>query len=172
VLIWFVALSVAGVVLVFRDPRLDHRMVALGSVVPILIDALWGAVGGRFTRVGPAHSMVVHVMVLAVVMLATIGRRPLRKRLVALSIGGFAHLILDGAWTRTSSFAWPLFGVRFVGREFVFDRPLAANILMELAGCVVVAVLVNRCRLQQKTRRDSFLRSGILEFLPLPARRR
>ncbi len=170
--IWFVALSVAGVVLVFRDPRLDHRMVALGSVLPLVIDVLYGAVSGHLTRVGPAHSMVVHVAVLAAVMLATIGRRPLRKRLVALSIGGLAHLVLDGAWTRTSSFAWPLTGRSFAARQLVFDRPIALNLLMEVLGCVVIWVLVLRCRLSQPNRRDNFLRSGIMEFLPPPPRQR
>jgi LexA-binding, inner membrane-associated putative hydrolase len=171
-LIWFVALSMTGVVLVFRDPRLDHRMVALGSVLPLAIDLLVGLARGSATQVGPAHSMVMHVAVLAVVMLATIGRRPIRKRLVAVSIGGFAHLVLDGAWTRTTSFAWPLLGARSVGREFVFDRPLIVNVVMELLGGAVFAFLVHRCRLRQKSRREGFVRSGILEFLPPPPRRR
>jgi hypothetical protein len=171
-LIWFAALSVSGVLLVFKDPRLDHRAVALGSVLPLLVDAMFGAATGSFFRVGPAHSMVVHVAVLMAVMLATIGRRPIRKRLIAVSIGGFAHLILDGAWVRTGSFVWPLLGWRFRGREFLFDRPLLLSVAMEAIGVAVAVLMYQRCRLSQKSRRDGFTRSGTLEFLPPVPRRR
>ncbi len=170
--VWFIALAVLGVVLVFRDPRLDHRMVALGSVVPHAGDLLAGVASGAPTRVGPAHSMVVHVALLAVVMVSSIGRRALRKRLIALSIGGFAFLILDTAWTRTASFAWPITTRSFEGRSFVYQRPLLVNVVLEVVGLIVAVVLVKRCRLERKTERESFLRSGTLEFHgPSPRKR-
>lgn len=160
------ALSVAGVVFVFKDPRLDHRMVAAGSLAPIVIDVAVGSISGFPTRVGPGHSMVVHVVWLAVVMLGTIGRRPMRKRLIAFSLGGFGGLVLDGAWTRTRVFSWPLTGAKFTGRQFVLDRPLAVNVLLEIVGLACLAFLIDRCRLKRPSERAAFFRSGKLEFRP------
>jgi hypothetical protein len=171
-LMWFVCLSIGGVLIVFRDPRLDHRMVALGSVLPIVADVLFGAATGSFRSVGPGHSMVVHVGLLATAMLTTIGRRRLRKRLIAVCLGGFANLVFGGAWARTDSFIWPLTGFGFVGDQPLFERPLVASLLMEAVGLVIGLVLLDRCRLRQPSRCGAFMTNGSLEFLPRPPRRR
>ena len=166
-LIWFVAMSVAGVVLVFRDPRLDHRLVALGSLLPNAVDLV-----ARRGRVGPAHSLVAVVAFLTVVMAATVGRRSLRRQLLALPIGAMCALALDGAFTRTEVFAWPVTGWTLTGRLFVLERPPALNLAMELAGLGTGILLVRRCGLARADRRRAFLRRGALELLPTGTRLR
>ena len=131
-LLWFAGLSVALVWSVFRDPRLDYRLVVVGALLPDVVDGVLG--GARVL-----HSVVASVVLLVVVMLATQGRRPLRRRLLALPIGTFAHLVLDGAWTNTEVFWWPFFGTSFQGADLPsFDRPLVLLVLMEVVGLVTL----------------------------------
>ena len=166
-LIWFAVMSVAGVVFVFRDQRLDHRLVAVGSLLPNGVDLVL-----RHGRVGPAHTLIGVVAFLAVVMAITVGRRPLRKRLLALPIGALCALALDGVWTRTQVFAWPITGWTLPGRLFVLGRPLAVNVGLELAGVAMAAFLYQRCGLAQPNRRSAFLHRGALEFTSVPTGRR
>ena len=139
-LLWFAGMSVALVWSVFRDPRLDHRLVIVGALLPDVVDLVFG--GAR-----AMHSVVTSIVLLVVVMLATIGRRPLRRRLLALPIGTFAHLVLDGAWTRTKVFWWPFFGTSFEGAELPsFDRPVVLVVLMEVVGLVALVSMRDRLR--------------------------
>ena len=117
-LLWFASLSVLGVFLVFRDAALDYRLVAVGALLPDPIDTLLRR------GIGPAHSVSVAVAFLSAVMLATVGRRTLRRRLLALPIGVFAHLVLDGAWADTAAFWWPFTRRTVDGPLPAFDHGL------------------------------------------------
>jgi len=88
VFFWFVGTAVLGVWSVFRDPRFDYRLLIVGVLAPDVIDGIWG--GAR-----AFHSVVTIVGVLVLVMLVTAGRRPIRRRLLAIPIGSFVHLIVD-----------------------------------------------------------------------------
>ena len=90
---------------VFRDPRFDYRLLIVGSVLP-LAD---GVTGGAFVL----HTLTVCLLVLVVVMLATIGRRPARKLWLGLPIGMLLHLVYDGVWNDTDLFWWPFGGFGF-----------------------------------------------------------
>lgn len=102
-LLWFVGTSVAAVWFVFRDPQFNFRLVVVGALIPDIIDGIGGGAG-------PLHSVVTVIGLLAVVMLITTGRRPVRKPLLAVVIGLFMHLVFDGAFANTSMFWWPLGG--------------------------------------------------------------
>ena len=102
-LLWFVGTSVAAVWFVFRDPQFNFRLVVVGALIPDIIDGIGGGAG-------PLHSVVTVIVLLAVVMLITTGRRPVRKPLLAVIIGLFMHLVFDGAFANTSMFWWPLGG--------------------------------------------------------------
>ncbi len=154
---WFAVLSVAAVVMVFGDPRLDHRLVAVGALLPDVVD---GTV--RVGRNGPAHTLLGAVVVLTAVMLGTIGRRPLRRRLLAVPIGWMAHLVLDPAWTATHVFWWPAFGVSLPGRIPLLERPAAVTVAMELVGLAVGVVLWRRWHLDDAGVRRRFLSDGEL----------
>ena len=102
-LLWFVGTSIAAVWFVFRDPQFNFRLVVVGALIPDIIDGIGGGAG-------PMHSVVTVMALLAIVMLITTGRRPVRKPLLALIIGLFMHLVFDGAFANTSMFWWPLGG--------------------------------------------------------------
>ena len=156
-ILWFAALSVLGVFLVFRDAALDSRLVALGSLLPDPIDAVLRR------GIGPAHSVTVAVAFLAAVMVATIGRRPLRRRLLAVPIGVFAHLVLDGAWVDTAAFWWPFTRRSVHGPLPSIGHGAAALVVEELLGAVAAVYCYRRFGLAQPRRRAMFVRSGRLD---------
>ncbi len=152
--IWFAAGSVAIVWSVFQSPAIDYRMVMLGAVLGV-VEAPFGP--------GPLHTLVVPILVLGIVMAATVGRRLVRRRWLGLPIGMFLHLVLDGAWTRTNTFWWPLDGWRlFHGRSEIVSRGIW-SVLLELIGILLAVWLWNRFGLADPERRRMFLRTGQLE---------
>ena len=101
--LWFIGTAVVSVWYVFRDPRFDYRLLAVGSILPDVIDLPGGH--ARW-----AHSLTVSVGTLVVVMLVTAGRKPIRRLLLALPIGMLMHLVWDGAFASTKVFWWPFTG--------------------------------------------------------------
>ena len=118
VILWPAGLALVLVWMIFRDPAIDYRLVVVGALLPDLIDAPFG--GARVM-----HTVVASVVLLVGVMLATRHRRQARRRLLAVPIGTFLHLVLDGMWTRTETFWWPFLGRRLDGGLPPLDRPLA-----------------------------------------------
>jgi hypothetical protein len=154
---WFLGGAFVIVWLVFRDPAFDHRLLLVGVLAPDVIDAVLG--GARV-----AHSLTFSVALLAAVMLGTIGRRPLRRRLVALPIGTFLHLVLDGAFADADVFWWPLSGLEFSGDPALpsVERGLW-NVPLELAGIGVLVWAWHRFGMSDAARRRLFLRTGRLD---------
>jgi hypothetical protein len=154
VLIWFAVLSIVVTWAVFQSPAIDYRMVALGSVLPV-VEAPFGA--------GPLHSLLAPTVVLGIVMLCTRHRRLVRRRWLGLPIGMYMHLVLDLAWTRTDTFWWP-----FLSRSF---SPGASpevsrgvwSLLMEAVGIAVGVWAYRRFGLDDPERRSLFLRTGRLD---------
>jgi hypothetical protein len=158
VFFWFIGTAIVTVGVVFRDPRFDNRLLIVGSVLPIG-DGLFG--GAR-----ALHSVTVSVGLLAVLMLATAGRKPIRKVLLGLPIGMILHLVYDGAWNNTEVFWWPFFGVSFDDSPLpVADRGSWA-IPMEAIGVVICVWLWRRNGLSDRSRRATFLRDGRLDAVP------
>jgi hypothetical protein len=158
VFFWFIGTAVVTVGVVFRDPRFDYRLLIVGSVLPIS-DGLFG--GAR-----ALHSVTVSVGLLAVLMVATAGRRPVRKMLLGLPIGMILHLVFDGAWSNTEVFWWPFFGWSFD------DSPLPVvergwwNVPLEAVGLAICVWLWRHNGLGERARRATFLRDGILDAVP------
>ena len=155
--LWFGALAMAGTFLVFQDSALDYRLVALGALVPDLFDAIVAR------GVGPFHSIVVAVGVLMGVMVATVGRRSVRRRALAIPIGIFGHLVLDAAFARTNVFWWPFAGRVAHGPVPSFGRPVALVVGQEVVGLAVGAWLWNRFGLRDQARRTKFAKTGRLD---------
>jgi LexA-binding, inner membrane-associated putative hydrolase len=131
-LLWFAGLSVLMVWQVFHDPRIDYRLVVAGALLPDVVD---GALGGA--RV--LHSLSFSAVLLLAVMAATRGRRVVRRRLLAVPIGTFLHLVLDGMWARTEVFWWPFTGWSFGDAPLPsFDRSPVLVVAMEVAGVVAL----------------------------------
>ena len=155
-ILWFVATSVGSVWYVFRDPRFDHRLLIVGALLPDVVDAPFGGAG-------VAHSLTAGVALLIGIMLATPGRKPIRRLLLALPIGVLLHLVFDGAFANTEVFWWPFSGT-------LGDDPLPVvargwwNVPLELGGAVMVWIGWRRAGLSDPERRRAFLRSGTLSF--------
>lgn len=155
-LLWFAGLAFLIVWTVFKDTAIDYRLVMAGAVLPDLVDGLLG--GPRVL-----HTLIFSVVLLVGVMLATRGRRPWRRRLLALPIGTFCHLVLDATWTRTVTFWWP-----FLGRDLSeqglpsLQRPFALLVVLEILGLLALVWCHGRFRLGEPERRRQFLRTGRL----------
>jgi hypothetical protein len=155
VFFWYVGPSVLGVFEVFRSRGLDYRLIALGAMLPLLLDAP----SGHF---GPAHSLVVTVAVLGGVMVGTIGRpRRLRRRLICIPIGWFCGLVLSGAFLHDSAFLWPLLGTD--PGDVGLLPPPTLLVLAEAAGLAVIAWSVGRFGLNRSGPRADLVRTGRLE---------
>jgi hypothetical protein len=141
--------------LVFRDPAVDHRLVMVGAVLPDAVDAL---VGGPWL----GHTVLGNVTLLCGIMLATTGRRLLRRRLLAVPIGTFLHLVLDGSWTDTSTFWWPVLGGTLGDGRLPSVERGGLNVALEAVGLAILVWAHRRFRLGEPDRRTYFLRSGRL----------
>ena len=152
-ILWYAGLALAIVWNVFRDPAVDHRLVVAGALLPDAVDLAAG-------HPAYAHALLAPVVVLTVVMAATRGRRLVRRRLLALPIGMFLHLVLDGTWTRGEVLWWPFLGTDLPDGDLW--PPLGLALLEELAGAVALAWFVRRFRLLDPEPRRIFVRSGRL----------
>lgn len=153
-LLWYVGLSVFGVATVFRSVGVDYRLIAVGSMLPLLLDVPFGYKAYGYTLLFP-------VAMLTVVMVATIGRpRLLRRRWLCLPIGVFAGIILSGAFTNQDLFWWP-----FLGTSFPHDPLLPAwwvVLILEVIGLFFCWVVVGQYDLYLPGPRQEFFRTGRL----------
>ena len=156
-LLWFAGMSFVLVVAVFRDPAIDERLVMAAATLPAVLDL---AVGG----VRLLHTLAFPILLLAVVMVGTIGRRNPRRTLLALPIGFFVNLVLDGMWSSTRLIVWPLGGLSFGDEQLpTLGRPWPLRLAMEVAGLLALLWCVRRFRLLEPANRHRFLRSGRLD---------
>ena len=139
---------------VFRDPAFDYRLLIVGSVLP-LADGLTGGAG-------VLHTLVFSLVLMIVVMLSTVGRRPVRKVLLGLPIGTMLHLVFDATWNNTDLFWWPLGGWSFDDDQL----PEAArgwwDLLLELIGLALLVWVWRKSRLSDPAVRQRFLHDGRL----------
>jgi len=154
VLLWFVATSVLTIFFVFRDPRFDYRWLIAGALLPDLIDVWFG--GARVL-----HSLTGAVGAMVLVMVVTVGRRPIRKRLLSLPIGVLLHLVFDGAFSTTEVFWWPFMG-GFDGADLPVVQRGWWNLGLELAGAALIAWAWRLFGLADPERRKDFVATGRL----------
>ena len=151
---WYIGLSVFGVATIFRSVGIDYRLIAIGSLLPVLLDLPFG-----YRAYG--YTLLFAVAMLTVVMFGTIGKpRLLRRRWLCLPIGVFAGIILSGAFTNPDLFWWP-----FLGTSFPHDALLPVwwvVLIEELVGLFVCWVLVGQYDLWMVGPREEFLRTGRL----------
>lgn len=155
---WFIGTACLAVGFVFRDPRFDYRLLVVGSVLPV-VEVVFG--GAR-----ALHAVVTAIVLLAVLMLVTAGRKPIRKTLLGLPIGMFLHLVFDGAWNDTDTFWWPLTGWSFTDEGApVVDR-WPWTLALEAIGVAICVWLARHNRLGTPEGRARFLRHGVLVTVP------
>ena len=154
--IWFAVLSVLLVAVVFRSAAVDYRTVILGAVLPV----------GEAVLGGPRvlHSVVGAVAVLVVVMAATRRRRLVRRSLLGLPIGLMGHLVLDGSFTSTAIFWWPVSGLSFESGQIPELAHLRLSLVMEAIGLGIGTWAWRRLGLTDPATRRRFLDTGRLDL--------
>jgi len=139
---------------VFRDDRFDYRFLILGVFLPDIVDVF---TGGSWIM----HTLLASVVAMIVIMLSTRNKRPLRRRLLAIPIGMFLHLVFDGAFTSTEVFWWP-----FTGGSFDEQLPVAQrwglNIVLEAIGIIGIAWMWRHFNLSDARARREFIKTGNL----------
>lgn len=152
--LWFIGTAVLAVAYIFRDPGFDYRLLIVGAVLP-LADVVSGGAG-------VLHTLVLSLILMLVVMLSSIGRRPVRKLLLGLPIGTMLHLVFDGAWATTELFWWPLGGWSFEGIRLPEASRGWLDVPFELAGLAMVTWIWRRSHLGDPVARRAFLHDGHL----------
>ena len=97
---------------IFRDPSVDVRWLGAGALLPDVIDIPLGTIllaDALSTSEAWGHALATPTL-LAVVVLVVTRRGPRRRAWMALVVGMFLHLLIDGMWTTTEVFLWPLAG--------------------------------------------------------------
>lgn len=161
-IVFFVAAAVLAVLFVFDSPAVDYRYVALGGVLP-LVEAVTG-------RPLLLHTLLGSVLLMTAVMLVTVGRRLLRRKLLGIPIGTFVFLVVAGTWTRSDLFWWPALGLDGIGQAPLpeFDRAPVVLVALEVAGIAATVWLVRRFELTRPDHRSELLRTGRLPRTHLP----
>lgn len=154
-ILWPVGVAVAVVWFVFRSSGVDYRMVALGSFLPLVVDLPWG-------RRAIGHTLLASVLLLAIVMLATMGRgrRLTRRRWLGLPIGVFCGLIASFAFTQNQVFWWPTLGWSF--GDFALLPAWGVVVAFELVGAVLLIAVGTQAGLEHADARRTLLRTGRL----------
>lgn len=155
---------------IFRDPAVDVRFLALGALLPDLVDLPLGTLvfADRYSN-GElwAHTLLAPSLVVVV---ALVGFRPgeWRRRLIALAVGMFFHLLADGMWTSTRTFLWPFGGDFPTGpRPYwsgLVDRALADpwRWVGETVGWTYLVALARGAGLRDPARRRRLVTEGRL----------
>jgi hypothetical protein len=155
VFLWFAGGAFVLVWFVFRSPAIDYRLVIVGALLP-LVELPFGS-----PRV--LHSLTGAVALLVLAMVATPRHRLVQRRLIAIPIGVFVHLLLDGIWTDTDAFWWPLSGLAWSGARLPELERGAVDVVLEVAGAAALWWCWRRFRLYEPDRRQRFWRTGQLD---------
>jgi hypothetical protein len=159
-LFWFIGTAWLAVWYVFRDPRFDYRMLGVGALLPDVLDLVINAIWGW----RPFHSVTMSIAALIAVMLATYGRRPIRRRLLAIPIGMFMHLVFDAAFSTTKTFWWPLAGRGFPAAQIPSIERLPISVVLEVVGIAMVWWCAKRARLNDPAKLAQFRHHGTLDL--------
>jgi hypothetical protein len=152
VLLWFVGPSILLVWSVFRSPAADYRVVAVGALLPL--------VELPFGEPRLFHSLTGAALLLVAVMVGARGQRLVQRRLLGLPIGLLMHLVLDGAWTDTHGFWWPVLGTSWSTSELPELGRGGFGVVLELAGAAACWWGWRRFRLDEPDRRQLFVQTG------------
>ena len=156
--LWLVFGSIFAVWNVFQSPGLDFRLIAIGALLPLVLDAL-------FRSMAYFHTLLSAVIVLTLTMALTAGRgrRLRRRRALSLAIGWFTSLVLGGAWAHKEVFWWPAFGLE--RPDAPLFPPWPVLVVEELLGLAAAWWMWTRFGLRDRERRDRFVHTGRLAIV-------
>ncbi len=169
-ILWHIGATIAIFRYVFRDPKVDLRFLALGAILPDLIDKPLGTIlfpslfNGNSQAIG--HTLFFSVVLMTVVLLTT-RRGRVRRQWMALAVGSLIHLLLDAMWTVQETLLWPAFGWGFPpgSPEYwtgLLERLVSDpwRIIQELVALGYLIYLYRKARLNDPDRRSELLRTG------------
>ena len=170
-LLWHLGGTIALIRYAFRDERMDLRFLALGALLPDLIDTPLGLVAfsatGSVRLVG--HSLLLAGGAMVAVVLATRRGRP-RKRWMPLAIGMLVHLFLDAMWADPETLWWPFLGIEFSQAGAVSVGGYVADVLtdwwvwvLEALGAAYLVILGRRGRLATHDARSRLWSTGRID---------
>jgi len=156
--------------LAFKDSDADLRFLALGALLPDLIEGLAGWVlpvagAGPGRLIGHTVAFCIGLLVAALVVTRRGSRG--RKRAVVVAVGVILHLVLDLGWIDPQLLLWPMLGYELpAGIETDWSGLASlsgADLLpigLEVVGVGYLAWLARRARLVDPRRRAELWRSG------------
>ncbi len=170
-LLWHIGGTIAVIRYVFRDERIDLRLLILGAVLPDLVDlpigAIWFSAFRSVQLFG--HTMLFAALAMVIVVFST-KRGRARKRWVPLAAGILIHLVLDLMWLDSATLWWPFLGHEFSDTGYETFRMLARNILgdwkiwlCEGVGGLYLGMLVSRAGLVSAESRRRFIETGRID---------
>ncbi|WP_440946663.1 metal-dependent hydrolase [Methanosarcina sp. T3] len=144
-----------GIIIPRLKPAIDLRYLALGAILPDLIDKPIGKV--IFESVFSNGRMIGHTLLFnCFLVLAGIYLYQKRKdtRALALASGSFFHILEDQVWGRPQAFLWPLLGwsfpkdnIDYTGLEYLikmlessFKPEFSQTFISEILGMGIIAI--------------------------------
>ncbi|WP_420614143.1 metal-dependent hydrolase [Candidatus Spongiisocius sp.] len=156
--------------LAFKDSDADLRFLAIGALLPDVIEWVVGwsvPAGGTVRFIG--HSLAFCLGLLAAALVLTRRGSGDRKRAVVLAAGAILHLVLDVGWIDPQLLLWPMLGYELpTGLETDWSglaRLSTADLLpigQEIVGVSYLAWLVRKARLGDPRHWARLWRSGTL----------
>jgi hypothetical protein len=167
-LFWHVGATIGFIRYAFRDEAMDLRILALGSLLPDLIDTPIGlALWPSFRSVRLASHTILFASVLLVLVMATTRRGRPRKRWMPLAVGVLIHLVLDAMWTSPATLWWPFLGWDFDATSYQTAWAYLEWLLtdmrtwgLEAVGLAYLSILARRSQLGEPDARQTLLRTG------------
>ena len=167
---WHVGATVAFIRYAFRDDAMDLRFLALGALLPDLIDTPIGIFGwSSYGAVRLAGHGIVFATLLMVAVLIFTRRGPARKRWMLFATGVLLHLLLDAMWNLPETLWWPFLGIEFSVTGFTtygaYLQALLTNPIMwagEVLGLIYLLALARRADLSDPSARSVLWRTGVV----------
>lgn len=156
--------------LAFKDSDVDLRFLALGALLPDVIERLAGRAlpvdgAGPGRLIG--HTLAFSVGLLVLALVVTRRRSRGRKQAVVVAVGVILHLVLDLGWIDPQLLLWPMLGHELpAGIETDWSGLASLStadlfpIGLEIVGVGYLAWLARRARLLDPRRRAELWRSG------------
>jgi hypothetical protein len=147
---WHMGFATATVYVTLGRRRIDFRMIALGAVLPDVID-----LGQKKI----AHTLLAAVVVTVAIVILTRGER--RLSLFGIGVGWLLHLVGDAMWEIPETFLWPAFGTGF--GDTTGDYGLSFWLILgEVVGLLILWWFWVAFELSKDDRFPRFLRDGHL----------
>lgn len=167
-LFWHVGATVAFVRYAFRDEAMDLRYLALGALLPDIVDTPVGALmwSSWHTARLWSHSLLFgSVVMVAVLVLTNRGHR--RKQWMLLAVGVLMHLVLDSMWAQPETLWWPLLGWEFTSTGIATFNAYVLSVMSdpwmwagEAVGVVYLGLLWRSSGLGNSAERRLLLSAG------------